>query len=123
MTDHTSLGSDNDFVADAGTARNSALTDEHAVFAELHVVRYLYQVIDLRASAYPRDAKGGSIDCRVCADLAIGLNMHDADLRYFVPDTIGIRRIAKTITAYDRTSLKDTSLIHDAPVEKLGARV
>src|SRR5690606_23623714 len=59
---------------------DARLGNDQAVFADLHVVRDLHQIVDLAPLPDHRAAEARAVDRRVRADLHIVLDFHDPDL-------------------------------------------
>src|SRR5437868_989764 len=84
MAGEAALARDRDVIAKLGGTGNPDLGDEQAMFADLHVVPDLDQVIDLGPLAYHGFAEGGAVDCGASADLDVIFDPDNADLRDFV---------------------------------------
>src|SRR5262249_53907695 len=128
----TNACGENDVIADLRAARDARLRDYDAVFANVHVVRDLHQIIDLGAAANPRSVKARPVDCDARADLHVVADFHDAQLGYL---GIGARVQfkSKAVTTDDGISVNHDALaqntaVHDAysgrqPSARADARV
>src|SRR5579883_2356189 len=77
------LRSHGDEIAKLGRAGDPRLRDNQTMPADPHVLRDLYEIVDLRAFADHRIVERTAIDRRIRSDLDIVLKDHPADLRHF----------------------------------------
>src|SRR5437868_13721918 len=69
-------------------------------------MRDVDQVIDLHTLLNPGATESSPIDCHICADLDIIIDLHNPNLRLFLMTTL-FRFESKTVRPYDRTGVDD----------------
>ncbi len=115
----------NDIIADAQMARSAHLTGQHdvpshfsasgqsdlsteeRVLAHFASVSDLHQIVDLHVRGDDRVSDGRAINGRIGSDLDPIADDHAARLRDFVPEAIGIARIAEAIGSDSRSVVDD----------------
>ena len=102
------LPGENDVVPQLGAARDAGLRDEDAIVADLHVVRNLHQVINLRALADDRRAERATIHGHIRADFDVVADDHIADLRHLAMNG-AVKHVTKSIRADDRARMDANS--------------
>src|SRR5436190_16561718 len=116
MAGKSTLACDGNMIAHLGGTGYTDLRNEHAMFADFHVVPDLDQVVDLGPLAYYRFTQGRAIDRRPGADLNVVLDPDDSDLRNLVMLAI-VHGEAVSVRADDDTG------VNDAPATDAGAIV
>src|SRR5204863_3744499 len=106
MAGETTLAGNRHVIAQLGRAGNADLRDEQAMFADLHVVSDLDEIIDLGPLAYHGLAERRAIDGGTGADLDIVLDPHDSDLGDLVMFAT-VRRKTVTVGTDDDTGMDD----------------
>jgi hypothetical protein len=92
------LPADHDMMTKRTRAGNSGLRGDHRMHANLHVVSYVDEVIELHAFRDARVAQRAAIDSGVCANLHVIADLHDAYLGKFPVAAIAVN-VAETIGA------------------------
>jgi len=95
------LTSDNAIIFDNGAAGDPGLGSDDASLADLHVVSYLHEVVDLRSFTDPGLAESSAIDACVRSDLNVVFNNDRSDLRELVVLTRLIFDVTKAIGSDD----------------------
>src|SRR5205807_5543977 len=120
MAGEAALAGDGDVIAKLGRASDANLGDEQAMFADLHVVPDLDQIIDLGPLTNHSFAERGAVDCGASADLDVIFDSDNADLR----DLVMLAAVrGKTIaigpdhdTAMDNAAVADAGAVIDDDV-------
>jgi hypothetical protein len=92
------------------------------VFANLNVVRELYEIVDLGSTPDPGLAHGGPVDGGVCLDLDIILEHDDPDLGNLVVDTVNGRE-SVTVGTDHRPGLENAPVTQTASILNHRSRV
>src|SRR6185437_2052574 len=101
MTAHTNLPGEDAAIAHVHRPGHAHLRHDQAQPSDAHVVRDVYQVVDLRAGADHRVVHAAAIDGRVGADLDVVADDAASDVRNLGVATL-TRHVAETIAAQPR---------------------
>jgi hypothetical protein len=95
-----------DTLAHARAARDSGLGHDYGIYPNDNVVRNLHEIVDLHPLLNPCPTKSGAINCRVCTDLDIIVDLHNPELLNFFLSAIYDFK-AKTIGADHCATMND----------------
>src|SRR5579871_1796876 len=116
MSRNSRLRGDDTIISQARAAGETHLAHHQTMPADGHVVRDMYEVVDLRALADDRGTEGATVNGRVGADLHIIMDDHVTDLQHLAVAAF-VEHVAVAIRANDGASMDSDAMAN------LGLRV